>query len=303
MKQTLYFLSGLPSSGKSSWSKKLIQKEPNKWIRVNKDDLRLMLHNSIWSKQNENEVLTIRNEMISSALEIGKNVIVDDTNFAPAHLETIKKIIEYYEFNSGNKVKIIEKFFDVPLLECIERDKKRPNPVGEKVIRTMYNQYLHKEKNLPDNYTFKNYNDALPNAYIFDIDGTLAHHNGRSPYDNTKIMTDSVIVPVVNILDTLANSSHSLKIILLSGRDESGRKLTEKWLKEHSIFYNNLYMRKEYDKRKDTVIKSEMYKEYIKGNFNILGVFDDRPSVRRMWITEHNLFVFSCYQDPDFTEF
>ena len=32
-------------------------------------------------------------------------------------------------------------FFDVSLEECIERDSKRENPIGEKVITETYNKY------------------------------------------------------------------------------------------------------------------------------------------------------------------
>ena len=52
-------LIGLPASGKSTWAHDFIERNPN-WIRINKDDLRSMLHNGVWSKGNENKVLNIR---------------------------------------------------------------------------------------------------------------------------------------------------------------------------------------------------------------------------------------------------
>ncbi len=33
------------------------------------------------------------------------------------------------------------KNFFIPLEECIERDSKRPNPIGEEVIRKTYEKY------------------------------------------------------------------------------------------------------------------------------------------------------------------
>lgn len=33
--------------------------------------------------------------------------------------------------------------FFIPLEVCIERDSKRENPIGEKVIRETYNRYKH----------------------------------------------------------------------------------------------------------------------------------------------------------------
>lgn len=44
---------GLPASGKSTWTRELIDKNPEKYKRINKDDLRAMLDNGKWSNKNE----------------------------------------------------------------------------------------------------------------------------------------------------------------------------------------------------------------------------------------------------------
>lgn len=36
---------------------------------------------------------------------------------------------------------IIYQDFFIPLQDCIERDSKRPNPIGEKIIRNTYERY------------------------------------------------------------------------------------------------------------------------------------------------------------------
>jgi predicted kinase len=63
----LIYTKGLPASGKSTWAKAQQAKDPNT-VRVNKDDLRAMLHNSKWSSKNEKQVLRIRDEVIMDSL-------------------------------------------------------------------------------------------------------------------------------------------------------------------------------------------------------------------------------------------
>ena len=52
MKKIL-ILRGLPASGKSTFARKLLNENPNAWKRLNKDELRAMLDDSIHSPANE----------------------------------------------------------------------------------------------------------------------------------------------------------------------------------------------------------------------------------------------------------
>jgi tRNA uridine 5-carbamoylmethylation protein Kti12 len=150
MSQTVYFLKGLPGSSKTTWSKQKLHEDHVRGIRtkrVNKDDLRAMLDSSVWSQANESFVLRVRDEIIWLALLDGSDVIVDDTNFAPKHRNNIQRLIKVFNDTiADDKVEFVEKFFDVPLEECIYRDSQRESPVGEAVIRGMYNKYLKEEK-------------------------------------------------------------------------------------------------------------------------------------------------------------
>ena len=60
--QKVIVLRGLIASGKSTYAKQLVEKLG--WKRVNKDDLRAMVDNSIWSDKNEKEILTARRSRI-----------------------------------------------------------------------------------------------------------------------------------------------------------------------------------------------------------------------------------------------
>lgn len=279
----LLMLKGLPASGKTTYAKRIVAKsrEKNtKWIRVNKDDLRAMLHASIWSKENEREVLAIRDHIIKESLYNGHNVVVDDTNFNPVHEEQLRKLAQRY--SADFEVKFIE----VPIEKCIKRDLERPNSVGEAVIRKMYNEYLAPVKTAA---VYKPPKDA-PTAILIDIDGTLAHHHDRSPFDWSRVGEDTLDKVVADIVNhyyrtgrDLMSESPNPSIILLSGRDGSCRDLTEKWLADNNVQYDHLFMRPANDNRKDFIVKREIFDQNIKDKYNVLFILDDRNQVVEMW--------------------
>lgn len=272
--KTVYLLQGLPASGKTTWAKEVIDNNPGKYTRVNKDDLRSMMDNGKWSKSNEKLVLEVRDAIISEALWVGRHVIVDDTNLHEKHVHQVRTIARML----GAKFEI--KFFDVDVNEAIERDLKRPNSVGSKVIKDMYKQFLQPEVEAPA------LNPILEDAIICDIDGTLAHGTGRSPFDYDRITEDEVDTTIRQILKEYTDK---YPIILLSGRDSSCKEKTKEWLERESIPYNELYMRPAGDNRKDSIVKRELYEQNIKGRYNVAFVLDDRNQVVDMWRNELGL--------------
>ena len=140
MNQKLIMTRGLPASGKSYWAKEQVKKSQGKVKRVNKDDLRAMLDDSVYSKANEKFVLTVRDEIIMQALSGGLSVIVDDTNFGAKHERRLQELADAHNV----EFEINESFLQVPIATCIERDKQRTAEVGEKVINGMYYRHVHK---------------------------------------------------------------------------------------------------------------------------------------------------------------
>ena len=63
-KQKIILTRGLPASGKSTWSKEQVAKSNGKIKRVNKDDLREMVDAGIWSKDNEQNIIDVRDAMV-----------------------------------------------------------------------------------------------------------------------------------------------------------------------------------------------------------------------------------------------
>lgn len=269
----LLALRGLPASGKTTYARKLVDEG---WVRVNKDDLRAMLNNSKWSKVNEAFVLALRDEIIIRALVNGNNVVVDDTNLDPKHLVQFESIAA--EFLADFEIR----FFDTPVRECIRRNELRANPVPEKVIYDMYNRYI----NTPVPPVA--YDENKEECIIVDVDGTLAHiADGRNPYDASRAMNDAADDAVSVITAMFYN--HGYKVIILTGRNEEHREVTEQWLEANNIPYDELYTRMNDDideqknPLKDAIVKQRLYETHVKPRFNVKFVLDDRNQVVDMW--------------------
>jgi len=270
---TVILTVGLPGSGKTTWSLEQMKKYPGKYKRINKDDLRAMVDGGEWSKKNEGIILEMRDKLILAALSANKNVIVDDTNLNPTHKKHIENLVV-------GKALVIEKVFDTPVEECVKRDAARPNPVGEKVIRDMAEKYIVSCTSEQCLYVPPK---DKPDAIIVDIDGTLAHMNGRGPHEYHRVEEDSLDETIHAILLDFKVSNPDASIILLSGRQDMCDIETQRWLTKHMVPYSLLYMRKEGDHRKDYIIKKEIFDEHIRNNFNVKYVLDDRDQVVEMW--------------------
>lgn len=271
----LYVTRGLPASGKTTWAKEL-QKSDGTIVRANRDDLRASLHDGKFSKANEKQVTAIQEQIIRSAFAVGKSVVVDDTNLNPRTFQRLGDLAQEYDAKL-----VVRDFTNVDLAECIRRDAARPNGVGAKVIRQMWTRYLK-----PD-FTDR-YDENLPWCVIVDIDGTLAHMNGRSPYEWDRVDEDDVDELVRSVVKDL---SKRYDIVLMSGRDGAALTLTEEWLSANDVFYDALYMRAEGDMRKDSIVKRELFEQYVQGVWFPRLVIDDRKQVVDMWRNELGLTV------------
>jgi predicted kinase len=132
---TLTITRGLPGSGKSTWAR-----QQGRSVRVNRDDLRRMLHGgNLGQGWAEAQVTVAQRALVAALLRAGVNVIVDDTNLSG------KAVSELRQLADECGVPFVTKdFTDVPIEVCIERDAARDGDdrVGEEVIRGMYRRYL-----------------------------------------------------------------------------------------------------------------------------------------------------------------
>lgn len=281
--QELVITRGAPGSGKSTYAIEWVSKSPLRG-RVNRDNLRLAMFGkpAPLPPAYEKAITAAQQSAVSAMLRAGKSVIVDDCHTNSRYVTQWKTIADKH--NVGFRIN--DSFAYVPVDTCINRDAKRELVVGEEVIRDMHKRLL---SSIASGWSESNKEDYLytPNpggypTYLFDIDGTLAIMGDRSPYDWKSVGVDTVNKSIADVINTMYWSG--TQIILLSGRDSVCRDETVEWLTSNKIEWNKLFMRKQDDMRKDYVIKLELFREHVDIPENdIWGVFDDRPSVCRMW--------------------
>lgn len=140
--------------------------------------------------------------------------------------------------------------------------------------------------------------------YLVDIDGTVADLSHRLHFIEGETQDwdafydacdkDTPIQSVIDVINALDEAGHI--VLFVSGRNEVVRGKTNTWLEDHMGFYpGHIYMRSENDRREDTVVKSDLYdkitREWFGERNKVVGVFDDRASVVKMW-REKGLKVF-----------
>ena len=134
----------------------------------------------------------------------------------------------------------------------------------------------------PGNSSLQLYNQRMGRIIIADIDGTVALRTGRTPYEWDRVSEDVGNTPVIEALRSHAENGY--EIHFLSGRMECCREDTEQWLREWCPFAApiTLHMRPDGDRRKDAVIKREIYETHYTDE-NVRFVYDDRDIVVAMW--------------------
>ena len=281
---TLTITRGLPASGKSGWAKAWVAADPEYRARVNRDDLRLMLYGASVLPWAQEEVVTkAQRAIVKDLLATGRDVVADDMNLRPRYVR------EWARFAEANGVDF--DVFELPISveESVERDAAREHPVGAEAIARMAQKYTRNGHLLPvpddvfDTTAPGPYVTPVgaPTAVIVDLDGTLAIHNGRGPYEIERCGEDHLNQAVADAVYAAHAAGHV--IIYCSGREDRVWKQTEAWLTAHKLPYGALLMRKDGDRRKDSIVKRELFDEHIRSRFDVRYVLDDRNQVVRMW--------------------
>ncbi len=142
----LIIMQGLPGSGKSTQALNMVKSNYSEFIRVNRDSLRLMLHDGVFlGDKTENMIKQVRDFIIAEGLRGGYTIISDDINLDKKtckHLESIARDANAH---------VIYMKMNTSLTTCIERDRLRGeqggHSLGAERITEIYNQYKDELEN------------------------------------------------------------------------------------------------------------------------------------------------------------
>ena len=294
----LLILVGAPGSGKSTFARYFIRTEDN-WVRVNRDDFRLMqFGDTLMSPFYEERITKMVEASVITLLKNHTNVIIDATN---SSLRTLEDMVRTYTEYADISFKV----FDLSVEELVKRCDKRYEQTGKFIPKSAIEKHVTQLQYTKEKFDFKPIprtvkeatltytaqDSTLPKAVICDLDGTLSLLNGRDPYDASSADEDLLNVPVARVLQMA--QAQGYKVILLSGREQLYREPTERFLSKYQIAYDLLLMRTTNDYRKDNIIKKELFQQEIAGKYFIEFLLDDRNQVVDMWRKDLQL---PCFQ-------
>lgn len=294
----LLILVGAPGSGKSTFARYFLRTEDN-WIRVNRDDFRLMqFGDSLMIPFYEERISKMVEASVLTLLKSDTNVIIDATNTS---LRTIQYMIHTYTEYADISFKV----FDLPVDELVKRCDKRYEETGKFISKSVVERNVANLKHTLEKFDFApiprkvqvattsyaTQDKNLPKAVICDLDGTLSLLNGRDPYNAATCDNDLLNEPVAAALKMAKQRGY--QVILLSGREDKFREPTMRFLDKHQIDYDLLLMRTSNDFRKDNIIKRELFEGEIQGKYFVEFLLDDRNQVVDMWRKDLHL---PCFQ-------
>lgn len=132
---------GLPASVKTTWAKEWVMRDSEHRVRINQDDIRLML-GKYWVPAREPIVSTIQQEVILTAMSFNVDIVIDNTNLNTKVVDAYVKVAEKLKYTVE-----YEDFFNVSLEECLRRNVIRnaslpkDMQIADTVIVGMYERY------------------------------------------------------------------------------------------------------------------------------------------------------------------
>lgn len=281
---------GYSGSGKSTWSKKYQADHPEERAIVTERDMirRDQLgytHKTKTDRATEQMVTTIQQGIVRAGLADGRTVVVSDTNLVLRFAREWAALAQ----QEGAEFHVAD--FMVDKYICLAQNEQRPlaeqvpaQVIHDQAKRWPYLQWQEvtpKPREHADPPARFEPDESLPPAIGFDIDGTLAHIVERDIYDAARAHEDTLDPHVMRYLRSV--QSDGIAVVVMSGRSEDHREVTERWLAKHGIEYAGLFMRPSKDTRPDFVVKGELFDKHLRGKYNVQMFVDDRAQIVRLW--------------------
>ena len=297
MTQELLLTRGLPASGKSTFAQEWLAADPIGRTRVTRDDIRFELFNEQYPtadkngtvKEKEDRVTQVEHSRIEQALAQGKSVVVDNTNLNPRVFKT------YSDLAAKSNAALTHKDFPISIEETIRRNNARERVVPEAVIRRMAADYMGPQGQFhlfPGTVPIRQFVKPAEkrHAIIYDLDGTLVDVRGirhlvRGKYRNFDAFHcgSYFCPPNEQVRDMALDSNHNgYSNIIVTARTETYREVSQAWLDEQGIPFENMYMRADGDFRKDYDVKREILAQILE-DYDVVACTDDNPAVALVW--------------------
>ena len=301
----LILMQGLPASGKSTACKRWLTEDPSLLrARVSRDDLRESLFGGtgVLPFAQEQHITDVQQDTVRKLLKRGYDVVVDDLNLRR------RWVVGWAEIALQQQVNLDIWRIETPAYQCEGRDHSRgllgQRAVGREAIRALaakfpISRWPEKDDVLAAAASKAQVTDGdwraytprpgTPRAVLVDLDGTVALKDradgsrGWHEYDRVgEDLPNHRVIEMINFLHADGNQ----EIIFLSGRKDSCHIQTRVWLERHIGEWTTdawLFMRKADDNRSDDIVKHELFDQFVRDQYNVVGVFDDRDRVVAMW--------------------
>ena len=275
MDKKIIVLQGPPASGKSTWARETA-KAGTPYVIVNRDSIR-NARGEYWVPDQEDYISDIEEYGVRSAINRNLIPIIDATNLNPQTIRKWEKLAKELD------CEIEYKQFYIPFKEALERDANREQSVGKKVLRKFYERYFYEQYAKEIGYDSRLIRDAneKPDCVVIDLDGTVALHRNRLPFDWDKLGTDFFDPRMYHLIMTYVKTG--VKLIFLTGRPESVRLATENWIDSNLQTDYELIMRPTNEYRSGEIVKKELWEKYVELYYNTICVFEDSNKCVNMW--------------------
>lgn len=197
---------------------------------------------------------------------------------------------------------------DLNLPDTFVKSDENKAKQANSALDTFFTKYERVEDSEADKVTRLGWDGPKNDAIICDLDGTLCnidhrlHHvkheikkHNRWDLFNKEIPNDSLNEWCGEIIRKFNN----FPVLFCSGRVDSTRQDTEKWLNKHGFpldyggNYRQLFMRHRSDFRQDYIIKEIILEFEIKTRYSVLFAIDDRQQVVDLW-RRHGIVCLQC---------